>query len=185
MTNNKIIEIYDDIFPEFLVNTIENDILKEANLEFYYTPNITKAKNSDEYMPGFGIEIFSKILNRTAFHNHYFLFSELIYRLGQKRNFLVTDIQQIRSFIHLPTNNPGPDIVHTDQEEPHWVCLYYVNDSDGDTILFEDDGKIEIQRVSPKKGRVLFFDGSLKHCSSRPVKNTRCIINCNFHASFY
>jgi ectoine hydroxylase-related dioxygenase (phytanoyl-CoA dioxygenase family) len=59
------------------------------------------------------------------------------------------------------------------------VCLYYVTDSDGDTIFF-DDNENEIKRVSPKKGRIAFFDGTINHCSSNPTKLHRSVINFDF-----
>ena len=55
-----------------------------------------------------------------------------------------------------------------------------MNDSDGDTILFKDDKKTEIKRITPKKGRIVFFDGLIPHCSSPPTKNHRAIVNINF-----
>ena len=66
--------------------------------------------------------------------------------------------------------------------EDHYVCLYYVNDSEGDTIIF-DNNKKEIQRITPKKGRIVFFDGSLEHCSTRPSTRTRAVLNFNFTAT--
>ena len=34
---------------------------------------------------------------------------------------------------------------HIDSEYPHWIAIYYVNDSDGDTHIFEEKtSKIEI-----------------------------------------
>ena len=71
---------------------------------------------------------------------------------------------------------------------PHVACVYYVNDSDGDTIIYEQtinnvpggshnvDVK-EHKRVTPKRGRAVFFDGSRYHCSSQPTVNYRTIIN--------
>ena len=41
-------------------------------------------------------------------------------------------------------------------------------DFDGDTILFNKDMTIK-EKVSPKAGRLLFFDGSILHTGSHPV----------------
>tara|TARA_R100001163_G_C5048858_1_gene185845 strand:+ start:1020 stop:1547 length:528 start_codon:yes stop_codon:yes gene_type:complete len=66
---------------------------------------------------------------------------------------------------------------HVDHKDPHKVMIYYANDSDGDTFL--KIGK-SIKRVSPKKGRVLCFDGKTMHAANHPRKtNKRLIINFN------
>jgi hypothetical protein len=75
---------------------------------------------------------------------------------------------------------------------PYKVAVYYVNDTDGDTVLFKQtrnnctlkeitDGKLDIdQTVSPKKGRLVIFDGSIYHAIGKPKTDLRCIINYNF-----
>lgn len=66
---------------------------------------------------------------------------------------------------------------HVDHKDPHEVMIYYVNDSDGDTYL--KVGKTT-KRISPKKGRVLCFDGKIMHAANHPRKiNKRLIINFN------
>ena len=60
------------------------------------------------------------------------------------------------------------------------TCIYYVNDSDGDTVLFDNDLN-EIHRVQPKQGRLVYFDGNTLHAGHRPVEHDiRCILNFNF-----
>ena len=56
--------------------------------------------------------------------------------------------------------------------------LYYVNDSDGDTIFFEEspeefNGTLSVkQRVSPKKGTAVIFDSATIHAGQVP-KNAK------------
>lgn len=86
---------------------------------------------------------------------------------------------------------------HTDNYTPHWSAIYYVNDCDGDTFFFDQklteeteeesyrilaENKWTIkQRVSPKKGRLVMFDGLRFHASSHTkTKPYRCVINMNF-----
>ncbi len=67
---------------------------------------------------------------------------------------------------------------HTDDNHPHYVILYYVNDADGATVLRLPDGS-EVE-VTPKKGRILTFYGSLAHSASSPVETRfRAVININ------
>ncbi|BCU95878.1 MAG: hypothetical protein CM15mV10_2670 [uncultured marine virus] len=80
---------------------------------------------------------------------------------------------------------------HTDNYTPHWSAIYYVHDCDGDTFFFDqkltefteeesyritNENKWTIkQRVSPKKGRLVMFDGVRFHASSFTTTNPfRC-----------
>jgi hypothetical protein len=77
---------------------------------------------------------------------------------------------------------------HIDMTIPHLVLLYYVNDSDGDTIMFNEKHYSEIiptltvdKAISPKAGSAIVFDGLTYHASSSP-RNTeeRIVLNINF-----
>lgn len=103
-----------------------------------------------------------------------------------------------------PIEDPSIDKwgVHVDQLEPHYSIIYYVNDTDGDTIFYDNtlggdyskwteilginkDLSIfsEIKRVPPKKGRIVIFDGKIFHRSSYPISKDRYIINFNVEYS--
>ena len=89
-----------------------------------------------------------------------------------------TPILRCKANLKFRTNSRKKhNIFHMDHKDPHKVMIYYVNDSDGDTFL--KIGK-SIKRVSPKKGRVLCFDGKTMHAANHPRKtNKRLIINFN------
>ena len=76
---------------------------------------------------------------------------------------------------------------HVDFDRPHWTVIYYVNDSDGATYFFKQKyngtrQKLEIDnKVEPRQGRFVLFDGLTYHTSSNPqYHDTRCVINFNF-----
>jgi hypothetical protein len=78
---------------------------------------------------------------------------------------------------------------HKDQEDPNMlVGIYYVNDSDGDTLFFEEPtsnftlGEFKVvTRVSPKKGSFVLFPASVLHAGRPPIIfPSRYVINFNF-----
>jgi hypothetical protein len=171
------IKVYDNILPLELSDAIEDLIFGGHNrIPLFYNPNIA-TNNRSIFAPAFSSMFYESSKNLLSPNSHLFL--EVLYRLGQFTNIAIQHIVQGRVFVHLPSPNPGPDEKHVDLLENHWVCLYYINDSEGDTIIFKDNGE-ERQRITPKKGRIVFFDGTLKHCSSRPATKTRAVLNFDF-----
>jgi hypothetical protein len=79
---------------------------------------------------------------------------------------------------------PHPDSIY----QGSMIGIYYITDSDGDTILFNeffegnfDTNKKTIYRtIAPKKGRLVLFDGHRYHANSWPTKKERVILNMNF-----
>ena len=109
-----------------------------------------------------------------------------------KINFKRKDCLQGRSFLQLPLNlkDRRLDAPHIDADKDHLVILYYVNDSDGDTVIYKNhfvnndttpkfEELEEIKRVTPKSGRVVMFNGRHWHTSCQPEHNVRCVVNYN------
>ena len=78
---------------------------------------------------------------------------------------------------------------HIDIDTPHVACIVYVNDSDGDTVIYDHKTKwaktypetnnLPIkERVAPRAGRMVLFDGSYLHTGYSPSEHqTRILIN--------
>jgi hypothetical protein len=85
-------------------------------------------------------------------------------------------------------SNSGYHTPHVDYASEHKVFLYYINDSDGDTVFFNErlsneipDSFTEDLRVNPLAGRGVIFNGDVYHASSSPVETEfRCILNIDF-----
>lgn len=109
-------------------------------------------------------------------------------------NYSATTVIQARSFLQYPLSktfhDKQVDHLHVDLDYKHLVVLYYVLDSDGDTIITSKTydeynepylDKIDdvVMRVTPKQGRAVIFDGKYYHTAEQPKDNLRCIINFN------
>ena len=122
----------------------------------------------------------------TSVYHH--LFTPLLGKACQYLKMPETEVIQGRSFLQFPLKNIDTSVEDTphidlDEGEEHIVVLYYVIDSDGDTIIYnertESPSYTEKQRVSPKQGRVVIFEGGQYHTAQQPTKGTRCIVNYN------
>ena len=121
-------------------------------------------------------------------HFHY-LFLPMLKHVCVRMNIKKINVLQGRSFLQFPLNlkDKIADTPHTDMDKEHLVVLYYVCDSDGDTLIFNQRKQSEDgftiytikKRVTPKQGRIVLFDGSLYHTAEQPLNNHRCIVNYN------
>jgi hypothetical protein len=75
---------------------------------------------------------------------------------------------------------------HVDFYQPHQNAIYYVNDADGDTAIFNEsfddvsqamlpayaaEEKFTLaRRVTPKRGKMIGFDGKQYHASMHPTR---------------
>jgi hypothetical protein len=88
------------------------------------------------------------------------------------------NIFRMKSNLLLQTQDK-PNTPHIDLDYSHTVLLYYVNDSDGPTIFYDKEFNV-VNKIFPKRGRIVVFDGQIYHSSTPPQTNThRCVINFN------
>ena len=128
--------------------------------------------------------------------------TEIVDNVCKRQNWTLTNQMSIHTllFPHVAGLQEGEynGIPHVDrvpsQYNPiHKICIYYVNDVDGETIIFNnttDDTKPEealnidnltpIKKVSPKKGRCLIIDGDRYHAAGKPKTDFRMTLNFNF-----
>lgn len=178
---------------------IIDDIVDSEFQNFIYNKLITTKWNFLNDVSGVNTENPSYGFVHMLKHPNHGITSELfeivsvpiINNLINKLRLNLNDIYYNRSFLQIPLNEKyikEHNGIHVDLPLEHIACVYYCNDSDGDTIIYEQTMKeipggsknVELKehyRVSPKKGRIVVFDGSRYHCSTQPKNNLRCIIN--------
>ena len=106
-----------------------------------------------------------------------------------KKNKFIESLHILRAKANLITNSKkykknSYGIPHIDFDIEHYVLLYYVNTSEGDTVLFDKNNNI-FKKISPKKGKALFFKGNILHANGHPLNNAiRCVINLDLKINF-
>jgi hypothetical protein len=202
---NKLPIILDDLIEEELQNQIE-----DAMFDCYwkYASDNSLGSNTLEMKcrkflsplqydisPSFIGDIKSP-LNKKIYNK----IIPLIQKGCNEIKFNIEKVERFYSAIHaVVRNKPKHDTIHINRNIPHLVMLYYVNDCDGDTILYDktledisfdfnypdDHHELNVEhRISPKKGRILFFDGRVYHAPSAPTKSVRCIITLDLFGEF-
>tara|TARA_R100001086_G_scaffold211320_1_gene127248 strand:+ start:10426 stop:10989 length:564 start_codon:yes stop_codon:yes gene_type:complete len=68
---------------------------------------------------------------------------------------------------------------HTDHDFPHHQIIFYLNTTDGDTVLLKNDK--EYRRFSPEAFKAVSFGGQYKHYVIHPTQGRRVILVITFH----
>lgn len=112
-------------------------------------------------------------------------------KFADKHGLTLKEVYRTRTNISFRSNDSRPTMPHVDlrNEHKHYVFIYYINDSDGDTILFTQkvDGKfhtqddlVKLASFKPVGGGALLFDGDYFHTWYHPKENDyRATINLN------
>ena len=188
----KILVIDDFISLEYQ-EKIKQDLLGLENIfPWHYSEDVTAAGDFDsQHRPAMShqyVQIDDDNDTSEIISVYHHLFTPLLSKACQYLKIPETEVIQGRSFLQFPLKNIDTSVVDSphidlDEGDEHIVVLYYVIDSDGDTIIYnertESSSYTEKQRVSPKQGRVVIFEGGQYHTAEQPTKGTRCIVNYN------
>jgi hypothetical protein len=177
-------KIFDDVLSEKSKNEVENFLLNEDFPWFL----IKKSSGKTEKIKGFvdTIQFEHHFIQDSKIHSQaiHYLMKILDWNNIVEKTKISPAILRMKSNLLLKTQIT-PNTPHIDFLYPHTVLLYYVNDSDGPTIFYhkQKNNHFEIiDEVTPKKGRIVIFDGGTYHSSTPPQKNDcRCVINFNLN----
>lgn len=199
MLDDNII-IDDDVFSD-IKDDVEN-LLVDADFPWYLSGRIystVATVQTDHYNKitnnvfEYGQFIHAFMMDGVTNSNHVGFAIDMIRRVKEKYKISGNIIRikgNLCTRVYEP-NDSAHQTPHIDNNSDHWVMIYYVNDSDGDTFLFDQQvsptvSQTEIQelslkcRVSPRKGRLLLFNGKYLHAGMHPRKNNyRMVINFN------
>ena len=186
------IKVFDKIIPQGYADAIEQDLL-DREFPWCYIDDVTNL----DYGNNSGLTSIPYNLGKGTLDYYPFL-KPLVYAIAEANGQPLKELYRIR--IGFLTKDDGPEYEyntpHIDFLWKHYTACYYVNDSDGDTVLFDkmmgdmgtsvSDKVVQsyvektkfniVQRVSPQKGRVVIFDGCRFHSSTKPRNHKRRLV---------
>ena len=194
-------QVIQNLIPEIYQKELEDTISK---IPFYYSSSIGYDEKSikssgTKFLDNIGFS-HSLIMDGNVDSNYWFLFKPILYFLSQKIQLPVVNVIRARlrlTFQHPERNNfifnkPHVDLPNYDSYK---TLILYLNDSDGDTFIFDNyynkfeasenvlkdiDKKI-IFKQTPKRGNGVYFDGRQYHAGNSPINyKSRYLINFDF-----
>jgi len=147
---------------------------------YYYNENQIKDNNKGQIF-GFTHCLYrDQKVNSSAFK----LFLPLISEFSTKAKVKAKSIFRLQVnliFNQLVNNEVIQNTIHRDVEniDGNFVSfIYYVIDSDGDTIIYNDDLTVK-ERASPMENNCIYFNSRDLHTATLPKKHKkRIVINC-------
>lgn len=180
--------LIDDLVPESYANILEHEL--STQMPWYYTPSSSgdvKIDLNDKNIVNFP-QMHHVFVDSDGTTSPYFnLIQPLVWFLEKHIRIKVKSLGRIKANLLLPGDSTldNYNVPHIDHpNDDHISMVYYVNDSDGDTRIFDktvEEGHENLNCIgqfNPCKGRALVFKSNRFHASSPPVKaNNRMIIN--------
>jgi hypothetical protein len=175
-------EIIDNFLTDDCLKTLQ-DYFLTPQCEWHYNPKLT-GDESYNNLGSFGFTIrlhWNQSFVDTLAGN---LSTQLVFTtLRQVNKFTDKTYEIVRVRGDMTMFNPSihQHELHTDFSYEHMTAIFYVNTSDGNTLLYDREGKKLLVEVEPVENRVLIFDGLLQHTGHSPSKHkSRVLINMNF-----
>lgn len=188
----KNIEIFDNFIPENN-QMIVGGVLRDLYFPWYY--NTTTIKYTENSLD-FNKKYLKWWQRKFPINNNKPQFTHTFYKNGEIKSnyfeiiknsffdyipeFQTHNLDRIKANLTYPYRDRSILMPHRDLDGKDGVIyLYYVEDSDGPTIVFDENGKM--QKIHPKQGRVLKMSALTYHSSNVPNKyEKRVVINIVF-----
>lgn len=196
-------KIIDNFFTAAVADSLQKNIIVDNVVDLHDLPRNVKEYsnvNADLFQ---ATKSYTRILMKKNLVEHepstklvYFILENLMHAL--KVRFVVSSIRV--NYMNPSCAEPTLkyDIPHVDIRDigkNMYTLIYYVNDSHGDTILYKETSRGSIHddipanptclnRIPPKKNRMLIFDANQVHSAPSYCAEDRYVLNLNISTEF-
>lgn len=179
----KDIIVLDDFIPDIVVDEFYNFI--SNNVSWTYQSNISGVKGPTDEM----LQAYSGFVCNGWHPLSNIILSYVLNEVGLPSSPIVHRMRICMSQkTYTKVNTVSP--MHVDIDIPHITIVYYANDNDGETVIydkiiqnFNDIDQLNppaiLHRVKSKKGRAAIFNGMYLHSGSLSSDADRFFLNMN------
>jgi|688.fasta_scaffold00772_5 hypothetical protein len=190
--------VFDDIISTE-EQKILNDYVKSSNIEWVSMENVTGYYGGKLETHKFPAKVHPKSNCKNEEINHIIDNMQLVVAKNLNLEFIKNYRWKINWTTPIGDYNQM-DLLHCDDGRNHIAMVYYINNSTGDTCIYNNingnnaetyqknfngvdfNSYSLLTKVSPKMGRCVIFDGKLAHHGNYPSDGDRFILNFNFAA---
>lgn len=175
------VAVFDDLIPEHLQDyfelailgrTAKDDVIQYPTVDLRCRYEVTAEEEG--FIPLSFVHVLKSSAHLSPHLENFSLIPQIV---CQHTDTILGEIIQARIYVLVPHPTKYDCYrPHTDFPFDHTVVLYYVNDADGATVLYNKDRSI-YKKVEPKRGRVLMFDGNILHSGGIARQGPRSVVN--------
>jgi len=184
ISKNLLVQVFENVLSPNAYDDFANVVNKEYIPWYFYemVHNTSSACDSNDISThGFVHKFFD---NNKVNSMYIFLLNPILEKLSchfdcsiipvrMKMNMNLNIGRQVAPYPHI-------DKIEAIDNKYYKTAIYYINDSDGDTLFF-DDAKNIVCRQTPKKNTLVLFSGDLLHSAQLPIVSPkRLVVNINF-----
>ena len=177
--------VVDNAAPDFAA--LQAKILAPGFPWYYARGTRENDGNTNPYLYGWVHLVYDK---GQWFSQDYELFVNQIIAMMAAVAEPIENIYRVRLVLNTISDQPYLNGAHVDFVWPHKTALLYVNDADGDTLVYDERWQDEAKepetftvahRIPPAANRLALFDGLNFHTGTTPTKTARRIVlNVNY-----
>jgi len=176
------------LFENLIPDSYSSTILSEFNnLSWQFTDSASGVENNyDKNNKNIkdSVQFVHPIFDKDPLSSIYSLVYPILWFFEKEAGYNIVDVLRIKAN---SLTRDGEDLryqpPHIDMASAGYHSLiYYINDSDGDTILFNEDlyhghdNLTECTRITPTKGSAVLLPSHLFHSSSCPIDSKRRLV---------
>jgi hypothetical protein len=171
-------KLVSNFLPIDMANELE-EILSSHTFPWFWRPSTVHGVNENNY-PSIDFQFIHMAFYKGEPQSELFNYVRpLLFEFEKATGLVIKDVYKIKA--NLLPKQELDDIeasIHTDVDKGdknYLSIVYYVIDSDGDTVIYDDNGNVELQ-ATPVKGSAVYFPSHMKHRGTPPTLNKRRIV---------